>query len=103
MVKSVLVVLVLLFSVINPLYASDVSKAKMPTQSQLDEKELEAIYGVEVDRDRIGANATTVTTRDRYGDGKVSVFQDNTKSARNLETNDTIGIEIKLFEFGGGK
>ena len=77
---------------------SGVSK-KPPTQEQLDEQELEAVYGVEVERDRLGGNATAVTTRDRYGNGRVNVFQDNTKSKRNLETNDTLGVEVKLFEF----
>jgi len=75
------------------------SKAKSPTQEQLDEKELEALYGVTVERDRLDRNALSTATRDRYGDGRVAVFQDNTKSARNLETNDTIGVEFKLFEF----
>ncbi len=103
MIKSVLVFCVVFFSVIGPVSANDLSKAKKPTQEQLDEKELEAVYGVDVDRDRLGGNSTTVTTRDRYGDGQLSVFQDNTKNSRNLETNDTIGIELKLFEFGGGK
>lgn len=72
---------------------------KPATQEQLDEQELEAVYGVDVERDRLNRNAIQTTTRDRYGDGRVAVFQDNTQSARNLETNDTIGLELKLFEF----
>jgi len=84
---------------VSNVMADGAKKQKPPTQEQLDERELEALYGVKVERDRLSRNAVTTATRDRYGDGRVAVFQDNTKSARNLDTNDTIGLELKLFEF----
>lgn len=79
--------------------AQQASKTKPATQEAMDEQELEAHYGVDVERDRLNRGSVQTTTRDRYGDGRVAVFQDNTKSARNLETNDTIGFELRLFEF----
>lgn len=102
MIKNIAVLTILLCSIAGGAWANaDLDKkAKKPSQEQLDEQELEAIYGVEVERDRLGGSSTSTTTRDRYGDGRVTVFQDNTKSNQNIETNDTIGVELKLFEFG---
>ncbi len=79
--------------------ADSFSSQKPASQEQLDERELESLYGMAVERDRLDRGAQDVSTRDRYGDGVVSIFQDNTKNARNLDTNDSIGLEIKLFEF----
>ncbi len=101
--KLYLFVTILLFSVVSfsPQVWADSLKGQ--TQEQRDELELEALYGVDVERDRLERGSIDSSTRDRYGDGRVGVFQDNTKNARNLDTNDSIGVEVKLFEFGNKK
>ena len=80
----------------NPLAPSS---QKPATQEQLEEKELEALYGMDVERNRLGRGSIESTTRDRYGDGRIGVFQEHTESARNHDTHDSIGLEVKLFEF----
>ena len=74
-------------------------KSKPPSQEQLDEKELEAKYGTKVDRDTLDRGAFSTETRDRVGEGRVTLYQENTQSYRNLDTSDTVGVEFKLFEF----
>lgn len=74
-------------------------KAKPLSQEEIQERELENAFGTSVERDRIERGGTSETTFDRYGDGTVGVFQNNTSSERNIDDNDSIGINIRLFEF----
>ncbi len=68
------------------------------SQEELQERELEASSGTEVERDRIERSTRDQTTHDRYGAGTFGVFQ-NTSNARGIEDNDAMGVDIKLIEF----
>tara|TARA_Y100000034_G_scaffold130730_1_gene189904 strand:- start:165 stop:482 length:318 start_codon:yes stop_codon:yes gene_type:complete len=68
------------------------------TQEEKEERALEEVYGVEVERDRAQRSPGDNSVFDRYGSGTVGTFQ-NQSNARNLEDNDAMGVNIRLFEF----
>ncbi|MGE4313720.1 MAG: hypothetical protein AB7E85_05550 [Pseudobdellovibrionaceae bacterium] len=80
--------------------ASENARKKFPlSEEEKQERELEAVYGTQVERDRLDRGGRTGTTFDRYGDGPVGVFQNNNKSDRGVENSDSIGVNVRLFEF----
>ena len=90
---------ILVIESVEPSSGSGRERARPLSEEEKQERELEKIYGTEVERDRIGRGGNDRSTHDRYGEGRFGVFQNSTQSDRNLETNDTIGLDIKLFEF----
>ena len=75
-------------------------KKKLPlTQEEREERELEKAYGTQVERDNMNRGGNDRSTYDRYGDGVVGTFQNANETDRNLEESDSIGINLRLFEF----
>ena len=73
-------------------------EVKRTPLTQKEERALEEVYGVEVERDRAQRSPGDNSVFDRYGSGTVGTFQ-NQSNARNLEDNDAMGVNIRLFEF----
>lgn len=80
--------------------AAENARKKFPlSEEEKQERELEAVYGTQVERDRLDRGGRQGTTFDRYGDGPVGVFQNNNKGERGYEDSDSIGVNVRLFEF----
>tara|TARA_B100001179_G_C18571260_1_gene395247 strand:- start:381 stop:671 length:291 start_codon:yes stop_codon:yes gene_type:complete len=76
------------------------SKKRLPlSQEEREERELERVYGTQVERDNMTRGGNDRSTFDRYGDGRLGTFQNANETDRNLEESDAIGINLRLFEF----
>lgn len=75
-------------------------KKRLPlSQEEREERELERVYGTQVERDNMTRGGNDRSTFDRYGDGALGTFQNANETDRNLEESDAIGINLRLFEF----
>lgn len=82
--------------------AGDGEKSAPKTEQQIREKEEEILteeFGETVKREHLDSGDGRTKTRDKVGDGNVRVYYDHTKDERIMDEDDTIGVEVKLFEF----
>lgn len=56
-------------------------------------------YGTDVTRTVIDRGDGETATRDRMGEGEIGVFYDHKRDERIMDSDDAIGVEIKLHEF----
>lgn len=68
------------------------------SQEELQERSIEAEYGTEVERDRFIRSPNDRSTYDRYGSGVFGTFQ-SSSDARNMEDDDSIGVNLRILEF----